>query len=198
MIFEQIKEGINQGLSDDEILSTLIGNKTTLVRLVTETRKLMEPPYKQQIIENTYRLQKYKNNYIDLNNGDVYEIYNKPYDKCQHGLCKKLKTVVLKRVVESKTSPNIFKRVKVEERYIPITVTFKGKDKTNMKYVFDNLQISEYFKNEDLSDRELCIRLSCNKDCIKALRRKAHVCKVGNKSKDKKIQRTARPRGITK
>lgn len=198
MIFEQIKEGIKQGLSDDDIIQSLEGKKSTIERLIIETRKLIEPSYKQQPIEDGCHLQKYQNGYIDLNNGDIYEVYNKPYDKCQHGLCKKLKTIVLKRIIESNTSPNVFKRINVAERCTPITVTFKTKDKSNMKYVFDSFQLSEYFKNEDLPDKILATKLSCNRECIENLRRKMDAREIRNKSKNKKIQRATRPRGITK
>ena len=176
-IYETIKEGIQNNLTNQEIINQLGNISPNLEYLIEETRKLFRREEEKIITTSTeikHFLQRLdKDIYIDLVNGRKYEAYTKlPYEKCNHGLCEKEGGQILKRIYESKLSPNVFIAIELEPiQYQEIEVQFTDGDKKPRKYIFDSMQIREFYNgiDEGLDDKKLSIRLCCSLECIRNL-----------------------------
>ena len=113
----------------------------------------------------------------DLDNGQQFEKCNVPYKTANHGLCQILKRKVLKKTINDNFEPLLFKSIKKTNPKIPkkgISFPYKNEEGLNATWNFTPFEIITAIKglNEDLNDRELCIKLFAPRDVIKKLRYK--------------------------
>ena len=113
----------------------------------------------------------------DLENGQQFEKCNVPWKIAKHGLCQTLERKVLKKVENDGFEPLVFKAIRKKNPKLPkkgASFTYKNEDGLNATWTFTPYEIMTAIKglNDDLNDRELCIKLFAPRDVVKKLRYK--------------------------
>ena len=113
----------------------------------------------------------------DLDSGQQFEKCSVPWKIAKHGLCETLQRKVLKKVENDGFEPLVFKAVKKRNPKLPkkgVSFTYKNEDGLNATWNFTPFEIMTAIKglNDDLNDRELCIKLFAPRDVVKKLRYK--------------------------
>lgn len=115
--------------------------------------------------------------WIDLDNGQKFEKCNVPYKTANHGLCQILQRKVLKKTIPDNFEPLVFKALKKKTPKLPkkgTSLTYKNEDGLSATWNFTPYEVMQAIKglNDDLNDRELCVKLFAPRDVIKKLRYK--------------------------
>ena len=178
--YEIVKNGLDNELDEPSIIDELqlefpnsrIENN---IFILEETKSLLESPPKH--IPNktklNYFLVKHGKEYIDIGSGRKFKPFIKlTYSKCNHGLCKKLNTLVLKNVIKKSHNPSVFVALeeKPKENNI-IKIKYQNENKKQQIWEFDSQEINRCIEciDEGLSDRQIAVALFCPKECIQKL-----------------------------
>ena len=113
----------------------------------------------------------------DLDNGQKFEKCSVPWKIAKHGLCETLQRKVLKKVENDGFEPLVFKAKRKKNPKLPkkdVSFTYKNEDGKKSTWTFTPYEIMTAIKglNDDLNDRELCVKLFCPRDVAKKLRYK--------------------------
>ena len=123
---------------------------------------------------NEFLVKNGEDSWIDITSGDIYEKCGVPYNQAKEGLCEILGKKVLKKEIKDGFQPYLFKAVDTPIK-LPknkISVPFRDINGKKTMWTFDKLDILEVIQGmeEELNDRELCIRVCASRDAIKKLR----------------------------
>ena len=180
--YEIIINGLKNESSDSQIIDTLqegfpnsqIENN---IFIIEETKLLLESSTKvlSTEIKSDYFLVKKGKEYIDVNSGRLFNEYKeKTYANCNHGLCKKMGTLVLKNPVKNKDAyiPSVLiaTNEKQKENNI-IKIKFQNENKKQQIWEFDSQEINECMKciDEGKNDRQISVALFCPRECVQKL-----------------------------
>lgn len=180
--YEIVKKSIENGLDDPSIIDELqLEYPTSQIEnnifIIEETKKILESPPKliPSEIKSNHFLVKSGKTFIDIDNGRIFKEYKeKTYSNCNHGLCKKLGTLVLKNTVKNKDAyiPNVLiaTNEKPKENKI-IKIEYRNDTKRQQVWEFASYEINECMKgiDEGLNDRQMAIKLCCPRECIQHL-----------------------------
>ena len=180
--YEIIKNGLENGLDDPSIIDELqLEYPTSRIEnnifIIEETRSILEslPKSIPSEMKLNHFLVKSGKMFIDIDNGRVFKEYKeKTYSNCNHGLCKKLETLVLKNTVKNKDAyiPNVLiaTNEKPKENKI-IKIKYQNDTKKQQVWEFTSYEINECMNgiDEGLNDRQMAIKLCCPRECIQHL-----------------------------
>ena len=118
-----------------------------------------------------------KIHWVDLDNGQKFEKCSVPWKIAKHGLCETLQRKVLKKVENDSFEPLVFKSIKKKNPKLPkkgVSFTYKNDNGLSVTWNFTPYEVMEAIKglNDDLNDRELCVKLFAPRDVVKKLRYK--------------------------
>lgn len=188
--YEIIKDGLNNEDDDSKIIDQLQDEYPTSriennIFILEETKSILESPPKPIPTEmkSNHFLIKSGKIFIDIDDGRLFNEYKeKTYANCNHGLCKKLGTLVLKNTVKNKDAyiPNVLiaTNEKPKENK-PIRIKYQNENKKQQVWEFTSQEINEAILGIDeglergLSDKQLnkylAIKLFCPRECVSGL-----------------------------
>lgn len=180
--FDVIKNGINNENSDKEIIDILqekypFSKIENNIFLIEETRHIIENPKKSLSVETklNHFLVKFNRIFIDIENGRLFTEYKeKTYANCNHGLCQKLGTLILKNTVKNKDAyiPNVLIATNEKSKENkPIRIRYQNENKKQQVWEFGSQEINECMRciDEGYNDRQIAVALFCPRDCIQKL-----------------------------
>jgi len=178
--YEIIKNGLENKSDESSIIDELqLEYPTSQIEnnifLIEETKTILESPTKSlpaEIKSNRF-LVKYGKNFIDIDNGRIFNVYKeKTYSHCIHGLCKKLNTLVLKNIIKKSHTPSVFVAITEEPKENKtIKIKYQNDNKKQQIWEFSSYEIDEAIKgiDEGLKNRQMAIKLCCPRECIQNL-----------------------------
>lgn len=178
--FDLMREGIQNGLLDSEIIDVLQEQYPTSriennIFILEETKLILETPPKPIPIKTkiSHFLIKNDKNFVDIRDGRMFKPYNeKTYSQCKEGLCKKLNTLVLKNVIKKSHNPSVFVAIENKPKENKaIRIKYKNDNKKEQVWEFTSQEINECEKciNEGKNDRQIAVALFCPKICVQKL-----------------------------
>ena len=178
--YEIIKNGLENELDDvsiiDEIQKEYPTSKIeTNIFLIDETKLILESSLKPIPTETklSHFIIKSGKNFVDINDGRKFKSFTKlTYSQCRHGLCKKLRTLILKNKIKKLNGPSVF--IAIEEKpkeNKSIKIKYQDDSKKQQIWTFNSQEINECEKciDEGKNDKQIAVALFCPKICVQKL-----------------------------